>query len=199
LGIDQSFYAPLPLLPSIKVFRDDFRLPEIKHPGSSFVEYFNEAERILDPEWDANARKIGISIATAMVFYKPSGYRPTHAHIDVTRSDPENPVTCALNFTVDGTGESSMVWYWQKTAAKKLEYVAEGIPAATFPIEGLAELHRVHIGPSFTLVRTNIPHAIECGANPRWCVSLRVKHGILKTWEDALGFFRNVSYTDWGR
>ena len=198
MGAESSFYLPLPLLPSIGVLRSDFVFPKIKHPESSYLEYFGEASTILDPKWHNNANAIGVDIATAMVFYKPPGYQPTHAHIDVTRSDDQGPVTCALNFTVGG-GNSSMVWYWQKSAAKQLEYVADGIPAAMFPVGQLAELHSYHVGPAFTLVRTNIPHAIRCGQLARWCVSLRVRHGILKTWEDALGFFKNINYTGWGR
>jgi len=198
VGAESSFYLPLPALPCINVLRSDFDFPKIKNLESSQIEYFGNASSILDQTWYNNAKAIGIDVATAVIFYKPPGYQPTHAHIDVTRSNDQGPVTCALNFTIGG-GNSSMVWYWQKIATNRLEYVADGIPAAMFPVEQLAELHSYHVGPTFTLVRTNIPHAIRCGQLARWCVSLRVRHGILKTWEDAVGFFKNVSYTDWGR
>lgn len=172
--------------------RSDFVWHKIVHDTNKLL-YFNNPSELLNQEWLDKCNAIGVDIKTAMVFYKPIDFKGDFAHIDVVKHDPEGAVICALNWIIGGNN-SQMVWYDQRTAVRNVEWDKQGIPRATFLKSQLIELQRLALTNRLTLVRTDIPHTIECGSDPRWSISLRMQYGKFKTWQNAIEFFTKLKY-----
>lgn len=174
---------------------DDYRLLEPDDPKLRQFGIYGNPRKILTDEWLHAQSKLGLDITSAIVFYKPANWRMDVAHVDVVKQDPNGAVVCAINWIIGGDG-SNMIWYDKKNDARgdAVDDDMHLIPRAVYDVKNLIELHRADVGNGkLTLVRTNIPHTIECGPTPRWCISMRAPYGRFKSWDKALEFFRDIN------
>ena len=71
--------------------------------------------------------------------------------------------------------DAEMVWY----ETPHYEHTGEvgttiNNQSKEWPIAGLKELDRCHVGQKATLVRTDVPHTVDMGNTDRWAVSFRI-------------------------
>jgi hypothetical protein len=168
----------------IKALKYDFEWPILKSKYNRGLWYYNDVTSMLDSEWLLRTKQMGLEFNSALIFYKPAEYIIENAHIDVIKRDPPEKVVCAFNWTIGGNG-SEMIWYNDPTNTLEITWLPGGIPVANYSLSELHEINRTRISNCLTMVRTDIPHAIQCSNDPRWCISLRPKHGFYSTWESA--------------
>lgn len=187
-----DFYLPINL--SINdAFCQEFQWPTIEDCNKRKLIYFNDLRTIFSDKWINSCHLAGINIKNAMMFYKPANHIPDYAHVDVVNQDLTGSVVCALNWTIGG-GDSKMKWYSTKNDTREIINSMPGVPSANYNFSNLTEIHNHTLCESMTLVRTNIPHAIWTGNESRWCISVRLPYGQLKSWEEAQDFFSDLCY-----
>lgn len=151
-------------------------------------------EELLNTEWLETVKsKFNYTLNDVVAFYTPASARYPYAHVDV---DLEND-SCAiygLNF-LPFYDTRDMVWYDNEKL--KDRKIRQQSPAGTYydnyPIVDEFLIDRCRIGKQLTLVRTDIPHRIDDaghGQAPRLAISLRPGIPAIKTWEDAVEYFR---------
>lgn len=119
----------------------------------------------------------GIKTEWVLCFARPAGFNNKSAHIDVVgdaRCDLRIE-SSAFNMVLGGA-DSEMRWYatpsgfeWQKQVLR----TNTGVPYVHIPFTGLQPIASECLGSGLTLVRTDVPHAIFVGTEPRWCLSIR--------------------------
>ena len=117
-------------------------------------------------------------------FGRPAWFMHQHAHVDVYKTIGIDSM--GLNIVIGGR-HSTMRWYrsppsFSDPASYPRSYTESGVPYIQFEIGGLEEIQRAELGFQLTMVRTDIPHAIFCGAQPRFCVSMRGDRDVSLTW-----------------
>lgn len=168
-----------------KALRYDFEFPIPKSKFNRGLWHYNDVSEILDPEWMKTLSNLGIRFKSAMIFYKPAGFSMGQAHIDVVKTDPPEKVICAFNWVLGGNN-SQMVWYNEPTEGLQVSWLPGNIPVANYEISTLQEACRTELSNGLTLVRTDRPHSIICGPEPRWCFSLRPAHKSFDSWKSVI-------------
>jgi hypothetical protein len=152
------------------------------------------ATDMLTPEWINYLQTIGINIESLMLFYRGQNIKNNDAHVDI--SMPYTPtikyVAGGLNFVLQGNG-SSMIWYETPKEYKELQFTKANTPYLSWLISDLVETDRAEIGNELVLVRTNVPHSIIMGNEPRWCISVRPINAGSISWEYLVNHFRSLN------
>jgi len=122
----------------------------------------------------------------AQIFYRAPHYQHPGAHVDIDRSD--NLYGGGLNWTID-PDDAHMVWYNMPDQDPTYTKRSETDINKEWPLEDLVENNRCIIGQQPTLVRTDIPHTVDMGANERWLISVRFTW--LNDWDQYLNKFND--------
>jgi len=122
----------------------------------------------------------------AQIFYRAPHYQHPGAHVDIDRSD--NLYGGGLNWTID-PDDAHMVWYNMPDQDPTYTKRSETDINKEWPLEDLVENNRCIIGQQPTLVRTDIPHTVDMGANERWLISVRFTR--LNDWNQYLDKFND--------
>ena len=122
----------------------------------------------------------------AQIFYRAPHYQHPGAHVDIDRSD--NLYGGGLNWTID-PDDAHMVWYNMPDQDPTYTKRSETDRNKEWPLEDLVENNRCIIGQQPTLVRTDIPHTVDMGANERWLISVRFTW--LNDWDQYLNKFND--------
>ena len=121
------------------------------------------------------------------LFYKNKDAQHSVAHVDVSVLGTLHGG--AINWTLD-PDDAEMVWY----ETPHYEHTGEvgttiNNQSKEWPIAGLKELDRCHVGQKATLVRTDVPHTVDIGNTDRWAVSFRILTAL--TWQTHVTVLEN--------
>ena len=121
------------------------------------------------------------------LFYKNKNAQHSVAHVDVSSTGTLHGG--AINWTLD-LDDAEMVWYetpdYEHTGKVKTTINDQ---SKEWPISGLKELDRCHVGQKATLVRTDVPHTVDMGNTDRWAVSFRILTAL--TWQTHVTVLEN--------
>lgn len=151
-------------------------------------------KNIFTQDWIDYMSSIGLKIEHVMLFYRNVGLGKFGAHVDIIPpgKPPLSFTTAALNFVLQGEG-SEMVWYKTPSKPKEVEFTSAKTPYIEWPISELEEADRVNIGSRLMVVRTNVPHTVEMGNAPRWCISIRLFENHKLSWEETINRLRSLN------
>lgn len=169
-----------------RAFRDDYVLPTVstKHEVWEFP-----VKDVFDSKWIEYMDSIGLHMSFVLVFYRPAGFKHSIAHVDLNEKTSKATVY-AVNLIVHGK-DSQMVWYDLPQSKLEIQYTARGVPYIAAPMDELREIQRSYLGNELALVRVNMPHAIFCGDEDRWCFSLRFSQEY-PTWNAVVDRYLNA-------
>lgn len=128
--------------------------------------------------------EIGVKVDLAQIFHRKPYYQHPGAHVDIDQND--NLYGGGLNWTLD-PDDAEMVWYNMPTEDPIYTRRSETDRNKEWPLDMLTEHARCTIGQVPTLVRTDIPHTVDMGANERWLISVRFTW--LQSWDQYLNAF----------
>ena len=142
---------------------------------------------IFSQEWlDYVEKEWNLSVDLAQIFFRKPYYQHPGAHVDIDQED--NLYGGGLNWTID-PDDAQMVWYQTPDVDPEYTQRSHTDRNKEWPLDILSEVGRCTIGQEPTLVRTDIPHTVDMGANERWLVSVRFTW--LKSWDDYLNKFED--------
>ena len=64
------------------------------------------------------------------------------------------------------------------------------VPYTTFQFKDLEPIESCEITNTITLVKTNLPHSITMGSDPRWCISARIAKHSGQSWDEIINTMR---------
>lgn len=153
-------------------------------PPEKFDGVFAMNRTIFSVNWLEMMENFGLMINGAMVFSRPAHLIDEFAHVDGDSMDSLKPF--ALNWCLEGK-DSSMIWYkmpkeqpnpsWRTTA---------NTPFIAWPRNILSEIDRCNIYQTPTLVRADIPHAIDVADEPRLSISVRCRKLGHLSWDEII-------------
>jgi hypothetical protein len=167
-------------------FREDFELPT---PKGRYGIWHPVAWDVFNQDWLEYSMSIGLPIYSVMVFYRGPHTSTLDAHVDISRADPLILTNFGINWVYGGKG-SSMSWYETPETKKPLEYTPAGTAYQSWPRKELKKIESVVIDEQVKLVRTGIPHSIEMGSEPRWCISARTSLHHAYAWNKVVPILR---------
>lgn len=142
-------------------------------PGRPLSVKFVTAPELFNQEWLSYMQSLGLSVVSALVFYRGANANAPTAHVDLTNIGKVRPCSFGINWTLGGAG-SEMVWYDMPKTGHEVKYTEANNPFMDWPFTDLTEIDRTAIGSNnATLVRVGYPHTIEMKDDPRWCISAR--------------------------
>ena len=146
---------------------------------------------ICHPNWLNYLKSLGLTPCSVLIFYGDAWKSDTmrNAHIDIATVDPYELHHFAINWCIGGAG-SEMIWYEMPKTIPQVHYSSAKTPYIPCNTFSLKEIERHHIGEEATLVRTDIPHFIKMGPEPRWCFSLRLSPLENFEWDQAVHMFK---------
>jgi hypothetical protein len=148
-------------------------------------------------KWISNIEKLlGVSIDAFMIFNTNANRPPPTAHIDYMEPYTGTAVY-GFNFVPYGGHDSTMEWFKPKKETLPTELRPLGKTNADtlfkyWVMDELDLIDSVSIKNQLTLVRTDVPHAVRTGNEPRWSVSFRSFDTSIKTWEDVIDKFKHL-------
>ena len=148
-----------------------------------------ESTTMFTPEWLNYVSNLGLNIKHALVFYRAPFTTSKVAHVDTHIKDLKK-VNFAINWVVGGK-ESSMHWYTLPTEEGVFKDVDSSSPYLTYKFDEIKYIESCRIQDQVTLVRTNLPHAITMGSDPRWCISARTHISEDIPWDEVANLFRS--------
>lgn len=166
--------------------RSDWQFP--------IVGYVNKAwslpgNKIFNQEWLNKMKASMIDIDNILIFYRPINYTTEDAHIDTTDKLDGSPDMFGFNWIIGGHN-SKMIWYSLPEHGLERKYTSTGVPYISLSINKLTEIERTTLENNvITMVRTDIPHSIQIGDEPRWCLSFRTRSKF-KTWDSAVNYMK---------
>ena len=146
-----------------------------------------KSDKIFQDDWLKYMDEMALPINRSIVFYRDSNLVDTEAHIDLVSEvgGPAQSTHFGFNLVFGGAG-SEMIWYDMPPGDLNLKVVPGNNKILTWPVKDLVEIDRCSILPNEpTIVRTDIPHSLSVGNEPRWCISARTSMHHL-TWDDAI-------------
>ena len=168
--------------------RKDFDFSQILTPSPKIFSYFGESrEELFSAEWLNYMDSIGVGIAGALVFWRPSNYQHPTAHVD-SPSEGSNELSAALNWCI-GQDSGQMVWYNLPETEGKIDQTMVKSNYREWDPETLVEVDRRVIGNNCTLVRVDIPHNIIMSDSPRLLVTARTLE-TFQNWGQINEYFR---------
>ena len=142
-----------------------------------------ELNKLFNINWLKYMTDIGLDIQHAYVFYRKSNLYDESPHIDTEKT---NKLSHTINWVIT-PDDSKMVWFKFNNDAR--------VEVANSPLTGkqyikwnrsdLDEDDSYIIGKIPTLVRVDVPHAIDTGSQPRCCISVRTKEKSV-SWEQTV-------------
>jgi hypothetical protein len=172
---------------TVDAIKKDFKFVA---PNKPLGVWHYPAVDIFNASWLQYIKNKGISVKSAMVFYRaPYANAPT-AHIDLARpsatSDQISVSNFGLNWVIGGAG-SKMVWYDDTSLDKSVvKFTESSNPFMDWPLQELIE-----IGSALTLVNVNTPHTVLMKDEPRWCISARTNIKDNISWEDIIKYMQS--------
>lgn len=152
------------------------------------------AEDVFGSTWLEYMKSIGLPIYNAMIFYRGPGASTKEAHLDISKTDPLTLTNYGINWCLGGK-ESSMIWYETpgdgRVRDEDVIWTSAKTPYIAWDYDKVTEIERVNIGKELMLVKTDIPHAIQMGKEPRWCISARSSVFDNLKWEDITALLRS--------
>jgi hypothetical protein len=146
---------------------------------------------ILNSNWINYTRSLGLEWGFIHIFWKRSYLVHDSAHLDVHTGDESKSWPFALNWTIQDSDKSTMLWYELPEVNYSVKYSSANTPYAEWKTVNLKEMDRHHVGNNMTLVRTNVPHEVNTGPSDRWCISARLKDSLNVSWDQAVEFFKS--------
>jgi hypothetical protein len=166
-------------------------------PHGQWSEYESQAlKRYFCKEWLLETEeKLKCKFDCFMFFVSYPNLNPIHAHVDGFTEPYVGTGVFGLNFVPFGSGD--MIWYdvlpgYPSIAERPTEISKADTQYKGFSVSELKETARHDIGKSLTLIRTDVPHAIQTTTEERWCVSLRFRDKSIRTWDDVLNKFNHL-------
>jgi hypothetical protein len=159
-------------------------------PKNNYGIWAPKAENIFSKTWLEYTAGLGIDFKHALLFYRGPNTTSREAHVD-THADDHSFVNFAVNWVIGGAN-SKMNWYKMPPdgAATIVKDNTSDVPYTTFQFKDLEYIESCKIVNEVTLVRTNLPHSITMGSEPRWCISARVGKDKDTSWDDIVEQFR---------
>jgi hypothetical protein len=176
----------------LKIDLKDYLLSDPYRPGEHAV-YMPEAggiwtlqpDTLFSKDWlEYTVNEYGVRVDLAQIFMRKPHYQHPGAHVDIDQND--ELYGGGLNWTLD-PDDAEMVWYDTPEHDPVYTQRSPTDRNKEWPLESLTEHARCTIGQTPTLVRTDIPHTVDMGANERWLISVRFTW--LKTWDQYLSTF----------
>jgi hypothetical protein len=163
---------------------ENFEWPVVDKNGRNMIWQYSDPSKIFSQTWLDSVKSIGLDLGSVMLFWRPSRFRNIDAHVDVSTKDPAKFATAALNIVINGRG-STMLWYKKPEGEHEIKWTMAKTPYLTWPVKDLEEIERKEIGMALTMVRVDVPHAIYCSDEDRWCISARFRQQF-PDWETAV-------------
>lgn len=175
LNLDNSFA----LLPDLRTHNGLVEHFEPTGPINLFTLLKEDLPTLVTNEWLDYMKSLDLELTQCLVFYRLPGAHHPFAHVDQPRTQSKLGVT--INWTLNDT-DGAMVWY-DATNSPGIQQQEFNTQYVLWPEETLTEIDRCVITNQPTLVRTDIPHNVFIGSNPRWAFSFRcsIRPG---TWEE---------------
>lgn len=148
-----------------------------------------DAATMFNLEWLRYVADIGLNIKHALVFYRAPYCTSKEAHVDTHIKDLKK-VNFGINWAIGGN-ESSMHWYTLPDDNGIFKDVKSDSPYLTYKFNEIKYIESCRIQDQVTLVRTNLPHSITMGPDPRWAISARTHISEDMQWEDVVDLFRS--------
>ena len=153
---------------------------------------FPKPDQIFDSNWLAYMKSLHLPINHAVVFYRiKNDDNLGDAHIDLDHKGES--ILCGLNWVYGGKG-SKMIWYDLpdnfsiKDNIRSNEPGGKGGLFCSIPVTDSIKIDERVIDKSPVLVRVDMPHRVEMGSEPRWCVSARITTLPQDNWEDLIKY-----------
>lgn len=150
-----------------------FQWPTPQSPSYGIWRIIN-VDELLNKSFLKQFEALGLNITVIMLFWKKAHMRNLEAHVDVERRNLSKPAVAGLNIVLKGRN-SEMVWYKRPEGDLNIQWTHAKTPYVGWPVKQLQEIDRKHLGTEVNLVRVDVPHAIVCGDEDRWCLSARIE------------------------
>jgi len=137
-------------------------------------------------------------IGGIIIFNRWRDYIPSIAHVDFENNSDRTldlvRTNAGLNIVFDDSTDikGTMRWYSLKNSAceKSVEFTEANTPYLSYSIDQLNLEAEYCITDFVTLVRTNVPHSVSAGNQPRTCISIRFCSNM--DWEAAVDKFNKA-------
>lgn len=140
---------------------------------------------------------VGIDeISLVMIFTRLQEYYPIVAHVDMGEmvNGEAHKTHAGLNIVFDDSTDTKGVMRWYSLKDPNKEKKISLTPAKTAYIQYMTNQLNLEaeycISDLVTLVRTDMPHAVSAGNQPRTCISLRFRSNI--EWDAAVEIFNKT-------
>lgn len=164
----------------------------VNAPIPQFRVWTIESQKLFNKKWTEYLNSLGLETAyTSIVFYRPPGGTDQMAHIDLDSNSTQDniiPATFAINWIVGGK-DSKMIWYDLPQGHMTVTQNAPMVYDVKWPIDQLTEIDSKALQLEPTLVRVDVPHAVQAGDQCRWCISLRIYLDNM-SWEEGVAYFK---------
>lgn len=130
---------------------------------------------------------LGFKLDIAQIFMRKPYYQHPGAHVDISKDYTIHGG--GINWTLD-PDDAKMVWYEYPDSKPTINQRSPTDINWEWPLDVLTEADRTIIGQTPTLVRTDVPHTVNMGAQERWLVSLRTLDA--KSWVQHLDLFKGM-------
>jgi hypothetical protein len=153
-------------------------------------------------DWLEYMSDLGMPITATMMFQRQVNTVQSSAHVDVMISDKQTPESLlkqtpicrnfAINWVIGGR-DSEMKWYnlpGIPNDGSTVQFNLANTPYMNWPITELTEIDRCCIQSQPTMVRVDMPHAIEVKDEPRIAISVRT-NGLPNDWQIAINYLRD--------
>ncbi len=186
-------------------------ITQIWAPGIAGVWLLNQSV-LFRPEWIQEVKdKTGLTVTSALIFFRTAGYQHPAAHIDIEPKEHEDgstellPVSGAYNWVLEET-DAEMVWYqpwWDpedyeqslQAARDQAQFESQEVGDLAYKEIGVDQLTETESHQlsheRLTLVRTNVLHNVRMGTQDRWAVSARAFESTPNLWSTA---YENVKH-----
>jgi len=168
-------------------FKPEFKFPT---PKGRYGIWDKLAWDVFNMDWLKYVSAKGLPVYSVIIFYRGPYASTLGAHVDISTVEPFLLTNFAINWVYGGR-DSTMSWYDTPLAEKKIEYTPAGTAYKVWNKRELNKIESDVIGESVKLVRTGIPHSIEMGSDPRWCISARTSIHHDYEWDHVVGMMRN--------
>jgi len=156
------------------------------------ISFIKDLTTIFNQKWLKSMYSKELFLTGALLFYKKSKFINQYAHSDVFSFEPRINCTHGINIVLGGKG-SEMIWYDMPTfkGNQRPSVMSTKVSNELWPTEVLNERERYQLQLNdITLVRTDIPHAISVGEEPRICISVRTIQSS-KSWNETVKLYLN--------
>jgi hypothetical protein len=162
------------------------------HSSNRDCQHISNLSNVFNQSWIDSMFEKGIVLQGALLFFKCSKFKNQFAHCDVLNFEPRIDCTNAINIVIGGEN-SEMIWYDLPDIKGMREKSAMSANALheMWPIQILKEKERGKIQLNeITLVRTDLPHAVNVSDNSRICISVRTNRSH-QSWADNIKYFQS--------